>query len=174
MVTPPTFNMASSDSEEYLSAEEEESNITNTRLSSVMNGLSLTEKEQNVSSKTDETQSRHTEPNEEDSSVDTTSRTIHEVSATLCTSKNEHVSFGNTNTDSSMKSFEVRADLATNVCEQTHTDTNRQSETEDGEFVSNLDNRYVSEGVEVKGEKVELTEEQIKVHLHVFHVALQW
>ena len=171
-MTPPTFNMASSDSEEYLSAEEEESNKTDPRLSSVTNGLSLTEKGQNVSSKTDKAQSRHTEPSEEDTNVDTNSTTSQEASDTSYTSKNEHVLFTNTKTDSSMNSFEVRTNSTTSACKETHTDTNRQPETDNGEFVSNLDNRYVSEGVEVKGEKVELTEEQIKVHLHVFHVVL--
>lgn len=172
LVTPPTLNMASSDSEEYLSAEEEESNKTDSRLSSVMNGLSLTEKGQDVSSKTDKTQSRHAEPTEEDTNVDTNNIISQEASATSCTSRNEHVSFTNTKTDSSINSFEVRTDSTTNACKKTHADTNRQAETEDGEFVSNLDNRYVSEGVEVKGEKVELTEEQIKVHLHIFHLVL--
>ena len=38
------------------------------------------------------------------------------------------------------------------------------SRKEKADFVSNLDNRYVSEDVdEVKGEKIELSEEQIKV-----------
>ena len=39
-----------------------------------------------------------------------------------------------------------------------------------GEFVSNLDNRYISEAVDVKDEKIELTEEQIKVHQSVVHI----
>ncbi|XP_019864402.1 PREDICTED: tetratricopeptide repeat protein 1-like isoform X2 [Amphimedon queenslandica] len=40
------------------------------------------------------------------------------------------------------------------------------SETPEVEYVSNVDNRYVSEDVEVKGESVELTEEQIKEQGH--------
>lgn len=34
-----------------------------------------------------------------------------------------------------------------------------------GEFISGIDNRYVSEDVTMKGDKVELTEEQVKVRL---------
>ena len=42
-------------------------------------------------------------------------------------------------------------------------DNATSSEAPQVEYVSNVDNRYVSEDVEVKGESVELTEEQIKV-----------
>ena len=52
--------------------------------------------------------------------------------------------------------------------------------TPEVEYMSNLDNRYVSEDVEVKGECVELTEEQVKVRverpvrLHVVVHALKF
>lgn len=49
---------------------------------------------------------------------------------------------------------------------------NAMADDDQVEFVSNLDNRYVSEGVDdVKSEKIELTEEQIKVHQsHIYTV----
>ena len=43
------------------------------------------------------------------------------------------------------------------------------SESPEVEYVTNVDNRYVSEDVEVKGESIELTEEQIKVWLYSFN-----
>ena len=42
-------------------------------------------------------------------------------------------------------------------------DSESAAETLEGEYVTGLDNRYVSEDATIKGDKVELTEEQIKV-----------
>ena len=42
-------------------------------------------------------------------------------------------------------------------------DSENAAETLEGEYVTGLDNRYVSEDATIKGDKVELTEEQIKV-----------
>ena len=42
-------------------------------------------------------------------------------------------------------------------------DSVRASADSEGEYVTGLDNRYVSEDATIKGDKVELTEEQIKV-----------
>ena len=49
----------------------------------------------------------------------------------------------------------------TDESRDTH-DANRH-ESATNEFISDLDNRYVSENVDIKGGDVELTEEQIKV-----------
>ena len=42
-------------------------------------------------------------------------------------------------------------------------DSESAAETLEGEYVTGLDNRYVSEDATIKGDRVELTEEQIKV-----------
>ena len=42
-------------------------------------------------------------------------------------------------------------------------ETVKVSADSEGEYVTGLDNRYVSEDATIKGDKVELTEEQIKV-----------
>ena len=46
---------------------------------------------------------------------------------------------------------------------ETTADSEGATETLEGEYVTGLDNRYVSEDATIKGDKVELTEEQIKV-----------
>lgn len=55
-------------------------------------------------------------------------------------------------------------DLADEISRVTIDNKMGECHKEKAAFVSNLDNRYVSENVdEVKGEKIELSEEQIKV-----------
>lgn len=51
----------------------------------------------------------------------------------------------------------------TEGCVETTADSEGATETLEGEYVTGLDNRYVSEDATIKGDKVELTEEQIKV-----------
>jgi len=51
----------------------------------------------------------------------------------------------------------------TEGCVEATADSEGATETLEGEYVTGLDNRYVSEDATIKGDKVELTEEQIKV-----------
>ena len=60
-------------------------------------------------------------------------------------------------------SAEEEQELSDKMSRLTPDNKMENSSKEKADFVGNLDNRYVSEDVEVKGEKIELSEEQIKV-----------